>query len=222
MSLFNQLSYFYNFLFVDLSVLYSQYVSSSLAIAFATIMLTFFYLYLRKKAATSPQVAANFSKLRFRKREKFLFYGRKMLRRVKLFAKPIQMDMAKETGRRMKDTKKKRIKTVLNLAKRFLHFKHEKEMEWKAREDHPSLLEVDCQEHEQQHQLPPELMYMLRNVRVLGHFEKPIFLELCRFIESINVPAHNYLFQIGDLDDSIFVVQSGKIVVHVTEQEVIE
>ncbi|KAB1259640.1 Mucolipin-1 [Camelus dromedarius] len=28
--------------------------------------------------------------------------------------------------------------------------------------------------------LPSEVLYMLKNVRVLGHFEKPLFLELCR------------------------------------------
>ena len=53
--------------------------------------------------------------------------------------------------------------------------------------------------------------------RVLGHFEKPIFLELCRYIESRNVPIGCYLFQIGDPDDAIHVVQSGRVLVHITE-----
>ena len=52
---------------------------------------------------------------------------------------------------------------------------------------------------------------------VLGHFEKPIFLELCRFMESRFVPAGTYLFRIGEMDNSIFVVQSGKLNVFMTE-----
>ena len=53
--------------------------------------------------------------------------------------------------------------------------------------------------------------------RVLGHFEKPIFLELCRFMETKVVPSGTYLFRIGEMDDSIYVVQSGKINVFITE-----
>ena len=53
--------------------------------------------------------------------------------------------------------------------------------------------------------------------RVLGHFEKPIFLELCRFMESRYIPAGSFLFKIGDLDDSIYVVQAGKVHVFITE-----
>ena len=53
---------------------------------------------------------------------------------------------------------------------------------------------------------------------VLGHFEKPLFLELCRFMETRQVPAGTYLFRVGEMDDSIYVVQNGKINVYVTEQ----
>ena len=53
--------------------------------------------------------------------------------------------------------------------------------------------------------------------RVLGHFEQPIFLELCRYMESKFVPAGTYLFRIGDPDDSIYVVQSGKLSIYTTE-----
>ena len=54
--------------------------------------------------------------------------------------------------------------------------------------------------------------------RVLGHFEKPIFLELCRFMESRFIPAGTHVFKIGDPDDSIYVVQSGRVNVYITEQ----
>ena len=53
--------------------------------------------------------------------------------------------------------------------------------------------------------------------RVLGHFEKPIFLELCKYTESRIIPAGNHVFRIGDADDSIYVVQSGKVDVYITD-----
>jgi len=55
------------------------------------------------------------------------------------------------------------------------------------------------------------------NCRVLGHFEKPIFLELCKYMESLVIPANAYLFKTGDPDDSIYVVQAGKVHVFITE-----
>ena len=54
--------------------------------------------------------------------------------------------------------------------------------------------------------------------RVFGHFEKPLFLELCRAVETKFVPAGAFLFKSGQPDDSIFVVQSGRLVVYITEQ----
>ena len=53
--------------------------------------------------------------------------------------------------------------------------------------------------------------------RVLGHFEKPIFLELCKHMESSFVLAGHYVFRVGDIDDSIYVVQSGQINVIITD-----
>ena len=53
--------------------------------------------------------------------------------------------------------------------------------------------------------------------RVFGHFEKPLFLELCKHMECKLVPAGGSLFKIGDEDNCIYVVQSGKINVFITE-----
>ena len=47
-------------------------------------------------------------------------------------------------------------------------------------------------------------------MRVFGHFEQPIFLELLNKIEYINVPANQFLFRVGDPDENIFIVQVRK------------
>uniref|UniRef100_A0A915KXY8 Cyclic nucleotide-binding domain-containing protein n=1 Tax=Romanomermis culicivorax TaxID=13658 RepID=A0A915KXY8_ROMCU len=67
--------------------------------------------------------------------------------------------------------------------------------------------------------LPPELVYMLKNIRVFGHFEAPLFLELCKHMEVIKVPVGHTLFKPGDSDDSIYVVQQGQLTVYIKEHD---
>lgn len=45
--------------------------------------------------------------------------------------------------------------------------------------------------------MPPDALYMLQSIRVFGHFEKPVFLKLCKHTEIMNLPAGSYLFKIG-------------------------
>ena len=59
--------------------------------------------------------------------------------------------------------------------------------------------------------VPPDALYMLQGIRIFGHFEKPIFLKLCRHTEIINLETNDLLFQIGDIDNSVFIVQSGML-----------
>ncbi len=54
--------------------------------------------------------------------------------------------------------------------------------------------------------------------RVFGHFERPIFLELCKSLESKVVLAGAYIFRIGDADDSLYVVQKGLLHVFITDE----
>ena len=67
--------------------------------------------------------------------------------------------------------------------------------------------------------MPPELSYLLNSFYMFGHFDKAIFLELCKSIQTVPVPAGQYLFRVGDPDEFVHVVQSGKMNVHIVDNE---
>ena len=55
--------------------------------------------------------------------------------------------------------------------------------------------------------LPIEFMFLLKTVRVFGHFDKPVFLSLCKHMKVSELKQNEYLFSIGDKDEWIYVVQ---------------
>lgn len=57
---------------------------------------------------------------------------------------------------------------------------------------------------------PPHLSVVFP-CSVLGHFEKPLFLELCKHMVFVQFQQGEYVFRPGQPDSSIYVVQDGKL-----------
>uniref|UniRef100_A0A668RV05 lysophospholipase n=1 Tax=Oreochromis aureus TaxID=47969 RepID=A0A668RV05_OREAU len=175
-------------------------------VAVVLIGIVVLFLYRRFKHARDQQPGV--PHYRFRKRDKVLFYGRKIMRKVKTLSSlpsPSHPSQSKQPQRIRKRTK------VLNIARKILRIRRDPPT-LQPKEPPPSLLEADLTEFEvQSSNLPSEVLYMLKNVRVLGHFEKPLFLELCRHMVFIELQEGEGLFKPGDDDDSIYVVQDGRL-----------
>ncbi|XP_066588208.1 neuropathy target esterase sws isoform X2 [Prorops nasuta] len=137
-------------------------------------------------------------KPRFRKRDKVLFYGRKMLRKVKSISGQVH-----PTGQG------KKRRAVMRFARRLLQLKKETvPQQLKVLEPPAEYLEEDLGPGDR---VPPDALYMLQSIRVFGHFEKPVFLKLCKHTEIVSLPAGSTLFKIGDPDESLFIVQQGLV-----------
>ncbi|XP_044761139.1 neuropathy target esterase sws isoform X1 [Coccinella septempunctata] len=166
----------------------------------ATVVVLICVKKLHKKAFSLEEEASEESITRFRKRDKALFYGRKMLRKVKNIS-----------------GQGKKRKMMMKLARKILHLKKENDAEQlKVIEPPPEYLQEDMLSDDR---MPPDALFMLQSIRVFGHFEKPVFLKLCKHTEILNVSAGSFLFKIGDEDENLYIVQSGKLNVYIASND---
>ncbi|XP_075988996.1 patatin like phospholipase domain containing sws isoform X6 [Anticarsia gemmatalis] len=172
-----------------------------------SLVVVFFYYYKRWRAkemagGAGATGAAGEPAKRFRKRDKMLFYGRRMLRKVKSISNSGQ-------GRKRR--------AVMRFARKLLQLKKESAPEQlKVLEPPAEYLEEDLTSDDR---VPPDALYMLHSIRVFGHFEKPVFLMLCKHTEILNLPAGSFLFKVGDTDENVYVVQNGRVNVYITNQD---
>ncbi|XP_068130652.1 patatin-like phospholipase domain-containing protein 6 [Hyperolius riggenbachi] len=67
--------------------------------------------------------------------------------------------------------------------------------------------------------LPPEVLYMLQSVRVLGHFERPLFMALCQYVVYEYYEPGCLVFCPGQPDSSIYIVLEGKLELSLTDPD---
>ncbi|KFQ90745.1 Patatin-like phospholipase domain-containing protein 7, partial [Nipponia nippon] len=190
----------------------SQLTGIAIGAAVALLLIAIVVFVVFRRLKQSKQLQPHVPQYRFRKRDKVMFYGRKIMRKVTTLPNSL-------VGNTVPRQRMRKRAKVLSLAKRILRIKKECPT-LQPKEPPPSLLEADLTEFDVKNShLPSEVLYMLKNVRVLGHFEKPLFLELCKHMFFVQLHEGEYIFRPGQLDNSIYVVQDGKLEVCIQESD---
>lgn len=128
-----------------------------------------------------------------------MFYGRKMLRKISSVKQKVKMISGQVRG-----PPGRKRKLVMKLARRLLPRRdHMPQSQLKNVEPPVEYLQEDISESIDQ-RLPPEVVYMLQNMRMFGCFEKPLFLELIKHIETVDLRCNQHLFMIGNDYFAIF------------------
>ncbi|CAL4140969.1 unnamed protein product, partial [Meganyctiphanes norvegica] len=146
---------------------------------------------------------------RFRKRDKIYFYSRKMLRKVNTeYAKvkaniPTHPDASRKLAKR--------------LARQFLGRPDRESPQLEVIEPPAEYMQEDLISFDSA--VPAEFVFMLRNIRVFGHFDMPLFLELCKSVQTIRLYKGQPLFNIGEMDENIFIVQTGHVNVYIQDND---
>uniref|UniRef100_A0AAR2J305 lysophospholipase n=1 Tax=Pygocentrus nattereri TaxID=42514 RepID=A0AAR2J305_PYGNA len=192
----------------------SMMVGIVLGAGIAIVLIAILIFFVLRRIQLRNLAAQEAPKYRFRKRDKVLFYGRKIMRKVSQSTSSLVGTSSSSSRPRLKKKQK-----MLNIAKKILRFKKEVPT-LQMKEPPPSVLEADLTEFDVANShLPSEVLYMLKNVRVLGHFEKPLFLELCKHMVFLQFQQGEYVFRPGQPDSSIYVVQDGKLELCLTGQD---
>lgn len=157
------------------------------------------------KVETVTTKIMGFKGPRFRKRDKMLFYTKRMLRHMNTLTAP------HGGAKRMK---KRQI--MLRLAKKIIFPKRD-QPQLQVKEPSQAFLEEDVSEQNEDAKLPHDVIYLIRSIRIFGFLEKPLFLDLWKHIETQSIKAGEMLFDVGDEDDSIYTVFSGRISVYIKE-----
>ncbi|KAG9334130.1 hypothetical protein JZ751_009100 [Albula glossodonta] len=180
--------------FVEDQLQTSMMVGIVIGAGIAIVLIAILIFFVLRRIQLRNLEAQETPKYRFRKRDKVMFYGRKIMRKVSQSTSSLVGNTSSSRPRLKKKQK------MLNIAKKILRFKKEVPT-LQMKEPPPSVLEADLTEFDVANShLPSEVLYMLKNVRVLGHFEKPLFLELCKHMVFLQ-------FQQGEYDGKDGVVK---------------
>ncbi|XP_033822083.1 patatin-like phospholipase domain-containing protein 6 isoform X4 [Periophthalmus magnuspinnatus] len=183
----------------------SMMVGMVIGAGIVIVLIAILIFFILRRIQLRNEVTEETPKYRFRKRDKVMFYGRKIMRKMSQSTSSL-VGTSSSSRPRMKKKQK-----MINIAKKILRFQKEVPI-LQAKEPPPSVLEADLTEFDVANShLPSEVLYMLKNVRVLGHFEKPLFLELCKHMVFLRFQQGEHVFRPGHPDSSIYVVQEGKL-----------
>lgn len=195
---------------------FNKYVAAGCLTLLVAVLISCIVWCCRKRKVTNGSDISSSSKeqlhkARFRKRDQIRFYTTKMLRKVREFKDEVLPGADPPVKRR----RRRRESGFARFLKR-----QDNESIRMMKEPPAALLEADFNEAtSSETHLPAEVMYMLKSVRVFGHFNKPLFFELCKYIVTKSLPKGKVLFRPGSMEECIYIVQSGQINLYLVDKK---
>jgi len=146
---------------------------------------------------------------RFRKRDKIEFVARRMSRNVKAVGSLIRGGQG-----RKRRAMSRLVKKVFSRGS----------PEFQSQTSMPGLPDEYLEEESESGRaeedvVPRTLLIVLKNLRVFGHFDNKIFVDLMKNIDYLNLTAHDSLFKVGENDENMYIVDSGSINVFSTTRD---
>lgn len=150
---------------------------------------------------------------RFRKRDRLAFMGRRVFRN------------AKAVGSLIRGGQGRKRRAMAKLVRRVFQRGSPDTQSQTLMPDLPEefYLEEDVSESGSigrgENEIPRALYLVLKSLRVFGHVDFSLFVELMKDIQYVTLRPNEYLFKIGEPDENMYIVDSGRLNVFRTSEE---
>ncbi|KAA3680091.1 lysophospholipid hydrolase [Paragonimus westermani] len=183
----------------------------------AIALITFSFLWRRVKFEGLTFVDCIHTAVRFRKRDKIKYYAVRFSRQFSAITEKLNNIKSPETRRRLIVAFVRRYCVWFINCLRVFNIPDELSATTLNRSRLPeSFYEPD---EDEDSSYPDDLKLMISSIRVFGHLEKSFFIEFCKFIETVTLNDGDFLFQVGDSDENVYVVRTGLIQMNVMEAD---
>lgn len=140
---------------------------------------------------------------RFRKRDRIEFIARKAVKNAKAVGSYIRGGQGRKRRDMAKLVKKVFMKNAPDSQSQMVR---------------PGLPEMFLEEEgafeAEGGRLPEAFILVMKNLRVFGHFDECILIELMKNIKYVTLRPNDYLFKIGDADENMYIVETGELKVY--------
>ncbi|TGZ75511.1 hypothetical protein CRM22_000326 [Opisthorchis felineus] len=168
-------------------------------------ILFFFFRRVKNEVIRRPNFSRDIP--RFRKRDKLRYYAVHFGRKFSGFTEKLNSISSPDARREL----------MVAFVKRLLHIPDEmNSITLNPYRLPESFYEPD---EDEDSSYPDDLKLMISSIRVFGHLEKSFFIGFCKFIETVHLESGEHLFRIGEQDDNVYVVHTGRIQIFIVERD---
>ncbi|CAL8092126.1 unnamed protein product [Calicophoron daubneyi] len=181
------------------SLAYSHNIVILIALSAALALMLLYLCFRHVKNEVTHKEASSHATPRFRKRDKIRYYATRFGRKFHNITDKLNKIKSQEARRAL----------IISFVKKIFNIPDESTSVTLNRYRLPeSFFEPD---EDEDTSYPEDLKLMISSIRVFGHLEKSLLMDFCKFIKTVNLKTGEYLFRIGQRDENVYVVRTGRI-----------